>query len=85
VEAGFPNSEFDFWIGSFVPKQTPRAVVARMHAEIVKGLENAVIKDKLAKLGVEPLTMKADDFDARVAREAPIAIELAKAAGIALK
>ena len=85
VEAGFPNSEFDFWIGTFVPKQTPRTIVAKMHAEIVKGLENATIKDKLARLGVEPLLMKADDFDARVAKEAPIAVELAKAAGIALK
>ena len=29
VEAGFPDSDFDFWIGLTVPKKTPRDVVAR--------------------------------------------------------
>src|SRR5437667_203804 len=26
VEAGFPNSDFDFWIGAMVPKRTPREI-----------------------------------------------------------
>src|SRR5690349_4481699 len=34
VEAGFPNSDFDFWVGAFVPKQTPRDLVAAMQREI---------------------------------------------------
>ena len=38
VEAGFPNSDFDFWIGMVVPKKTPRDIVARMHQETVNGL-----------------------------------------------
>ena len=38
VEVGVPNSDFDFWVGAFVPKQTPRDIVAKMHAEIVKAL-----------------------------------------------
>ena len=83
VQAGFPNSEFDFWIGTFVPKATPRPVVTKIHGDIVKQLETAALKDKLSKLGVEPLIMTPDAFDARIAKEAPIAVELAKAAGIA--
>jgi tripartite-type tricarboxylate transporter receptor subunit TctC len=83
VEAGFPNSEFDFWIGTFVPKATPRPLVAKMHGEIVKQLQTASLKEKLAKLGVEPLIHTTEQFDARIAKEAPQAIELAKAAGIA--
>ena len=39
VEAGFPNSDFEFWIGAMVPKQTPRDVVAKMHAGDVKAIE----------------------------------------------
>ena len=43
------------------------------------------MKERLAKLGVEPLIMTPQAFDARIAREAPMAVELARAAGIAAK
>jgi tripartite-type tricarboxylate transporter receptor subunit TctC len=85
VEAGFPDSDFDFWIGMVVPKKTPRDIVARMHRETVNGLQDPSVKEKLAKLGVEEMIMKPEDFDARIAREAPIAVTLAKAVGIAPK
>ena len=85
LESGFPNSDFDFWIGMTVPKKTPRDIVARMHLETVKGLQDAGVRDKLAKLGVEPLIMTPDAFDARIAKETPLAVTLAKAAGIAAK
>jgi tripartite-type tricarboxylate transporter receptor subunit TctC len=85
LESGFANSDFDFWVGAFVPKQTPRDVVGKMHQEIVKALESPAVKEKLVKLGVEPMIMKSEDFDARVAREADIAIKLAKAAHISLQ
>jgi tripartite-type tricarboxylate transporter receptor subunit TctC len=85
VEAGFPDSDFDFWIGMAVPKKTPRELVARIHQETVKGLEDAGVKEKLAKLGVEPMVMTPEEFDARIAKEAAIAATLAKAAGIAVK
>jgi tripartite-type tricarboxylate transporter receptor subunit TctC len=82
VEAGFPNSDFDFWIGAFVPKRTPRDVVARIHRATVQGIENPSVKERLAKLGVEPMIMRPEDFDARIAKEVPLAVSLAKAAKI---
>jgi tripartite-type tricarboxylate transporter receptor subunit TctC len=85
VEAGFPDSDFDFWIGMVVPKKTPRDIVARIHQETVGGLRDPAVKEKLSKLGVEEMVMSPEDFDARIAREAPIAMALAKAAGISVK
>lgn len=85
LESGFPDSDFDFWVGMFAPKQTPRSVVARIHAETVKALQNPSVVAKLANLGTEPMTMSPDDFDARVAKEARIAVELARAAKIPLQ
>jgi len=82
LESGFANSDFDFWAGAFVPKQTPRNVVATLHREIVKAIESPATKEKLAKLGVEPMIMTPADFDARIAKEAGIAVTLAKAANI---
>src|SRR6266849_2997862 len=78
VEAGFPNSDFDFWVGAFVPKATPRDVVAKLHRATVAAIESAAVKEKLAKLGVEPMVMTPQDFDARIAREVDIAVKLAK-------
>src|SRR5581483_7714844 len=82
VEAGVPDSDFDFWIGTFVPKKTPRDLVAKMHAAISAATGSAAIKEKLAKLGVEPMALTPEAFDAKVAKEADIAIKLAKAAHI---
>jgi tripartite-type tricarboxylate transporter receptor subunit TctC len=83
IEAGFPNSDFDFWIGMFVPKKTPRGVVTRMHQVTVKGMETSASKARFLKLGVETMVMTPEAFDARVAKETKIAVELAKAVGLA--
>jgi tripartite-type tricarboxylate transporter receptor subunit TctC len=85
LEAGFPDSDFDFWVGMFAPKQTPRGIVGRIHDETVKALQNPSVVAKLANLGVEPLTQSPQDFDARVAKETRIAVELARAAKIPLQ
>jgi tripartite-type tricarboxylate transporter receptor subunit TctC len=85
LEAGFPDSDFDFWVGMFAPKHTARGIVARIHAETVKALQNPSVIAKLANLGVEPLTQSPEDFDIRVAKEARIAVELARAAKIPLQ
>ncbi len=82
TEAGYANSDFEFYVGMYVAKKTPPGVVAKMHAETVKALNNPNVKDKLAKIGVEPLIVTPAEFDARIAKEAPLAVELAKAAGI---
>ena len=83
IESGFPNSDFDFWIGMFVPKQTPRDVVARIHQVTVKGMSSDTNRTRFAKLGVETMVMTPEAFDARVAQETKIAVELAKATGLA--
>jgi tripartite-type tricarboxylate transporter receptor subunit TctC len=85
LEAGFPDSDFDFWVGALVPRQTPRDIVARIHAETVKAIETPSVQEKLAKLGVEPMIMRPEDFDARIAKEAAMAVTLAKAANIRLQ
>ena len=82
VEAGVPDSDFNFWVGTFVPKKTPRDIVSKMHSAITKALQSKDVQEKLAKLGVEPMLMTPEAFDAQLAKEAEIAIKLAKAANI---
>jgi tripartite-type tricarboxylate transporter receptor subunit TctC len=82
IEAGVPESDLDFWVGAFVPKKTPRDVVAKMQSEIAKAINSPATKEKLTKLGVEQMIMAPDAFDVRIAKEAVIAKDLAKAAKI---
>ena len=49
VEAGYANSDFDFWIGMFVPAKTPRDIVGRLHQETVKALQHLPVKSKLSE------------------------------------
>lgn len=85
LEAGFPDSDFDFWVATLVPKSTPRDLIGRMYTELVKAVESASVKEKLVKLGVEPMVMQPQEFDARIASEAGMAVTLAKAANIRLQ
>jgi tripartite-type tricarboxylate transporter receptor subunit TctC len=82
IEAGVPESDLDFWVGAFVPKQTPRDVVAKMQAEIAKAINNPATQSKLTTFGVERMIMAPDAFDVRIAKEADMAVKLAKAAKI---
>ena len=39
TEAGFANSDYEFWVGAFAPAATPRAIVDRLNREILKALD----------------------------------------------
>jgi tripartite-type tricarboxylate transporter receptor subunit TctC len=83
LEAGYPNSNYNFWTGMFAPAKTPRAVVERMNAEIVKALENPSVRQKLENIGVQPEAMTVEQFNAFIRQELVTNKELAEAAGIA--
>ena len=82
AEFGFTNAEYPFWIGTFLPAKTPRAIVDRLHDEVVKALATPSVKDKLATLGVDPMPMSPTEFDAFVVRQIAADAALARTAGI---
>jgi tripartite-type tricarboxylate transporter receptor subunit TctC len=82
LEAGYPNSDYVFWIGVFAPSGTPRDIVSRLHGEILKALHEPVIKDGMKKLAAEPMIMTPAEFDRFVSAEIEGNAALVKAAGI---
>ncbi len=82
LESGYPNSAYRFWIGVFAPAKTPRDIVSRLNGEIQKALQVPGVREKLAKLGVQPMAMNADEFGKFAKEELAINAELAKAAGL---
>jgi tripartite-type tricarboxylate transporter receptor subunit TctC len=82
IEAGYPNSEYDFWVGMFAPAGTPKDIVDRLNAEVVKALQDPGVKAKLGNLGADPMTMTPAEFNAFVRKEIDLNAELVKAAGV---
>jgi tripartite-type tricarboxylate transporter receptor subunit TctC len=82
VEAGYPGSDYNFWIGVFVPAATPQPIVARLHDEIRKALQVPEVKDRLDKFGAEPMDMTVVQFEAYFKKELVINEALVKAANI---
>ena len=82
VEAGVPNSDYNFWVGMAVPSKTPRDVVTRIHQETAKALESKDVRASMAKLGAEPMLMKLEEFDSYIKNEIKTNATLVKAAGI---
>jgi len=61
-EAGFAGLESDQLIGLLAPAGTPRAVVARLHAEAVKTIGTAEARKKLADLGFVVVGSTPEEF-----------------------
>jgi tripartite-type tricarboxylate transporter receptor subunit TctC len=82
VEAGYPNSEYNFWAGVFAPARTPAEIRARLYAETAKALQNPATREKLVNLGADPMPLSSAEFDALVHQEIATNTQLVKAAGI---
>jgi len=82
LEAGFANSDYNYWTGLLAPAKTPKAIIDRLHAEVTKALALPDVKEKLAKQGVEPSPLTPSEMDAMNKREIDLNIKIAKAAGL---
>jgi tripartite-type tricarboxylate transporter receptor subunit TctC len=82
LEAGYPDSDYNYWMGMFVPAHTDRAIVERLRQETQQAMAEPVVMDKLKPQGIEPMPLSPAEFDALIKKEVAANIELAKAAGI---
>lgn len=82
VEAGFPKSEYVLWVGMWLPAKTPQPIVQKLHAATVKALGDPEVKERLARLGADPMPMSMPEFESFMRSEVDDAIRIAKAAGI---
>jgi tripartite-type tricarboxylate transporter receptor subunit TctC len=82
AEAALPGFEFDVWYGMVMPGGTPRAIVAKANAEIVKVLANPATKERFAAVGLEPRSTTPEEFRDLLKREIPTWLKVAKQANI---
>jgi tripartite-type tricarboxylate transporter receptor subunit TctC len=52
-EAGLPGLHATVWNGFWVPKDTPKDVIARLNAAVIDALVDPTVRQRLAELGLE--------------------------------
>ncbi len=82
AESGLPGFEVTAWFGVSAPARTPRAVIDRLHSEIVRALKNPNVRDRLLATGAEPIGSTSEDYTAFVQNEISKWAKVIKAAGI---
>jgi tripartite-type tricarboxylate transporter receptor subunit TctC len=69
AEAGLPGFEVTTWYGILAPAGTPRPIIARLNAELVKAMHSPEMKERLAGIGTEPVTNTPEEFAAYIHAE----------------
>jgi tripartite-type tricarboxylate transporter receptor subunit TctC len=55
-EAGLPGFYFGFWQALWVPKGTPKEIIARLNAAVVETLSDPIVQQRFAELGQDILS-----------------------------
>jgi len=82
AESGLAGYEVYGWYGFAAPARTPRPVIERLHAEVVKIAQNPKVKARLASQGLELVGNSPEEFDAFIRAEITKWSAVLKAAGL---
>jgi len=81
AEQGFPGVEATAWYGVLAPAGTPKAVIAKLHAELVRILKLPDVTQRLEGLGFEIVASTPEQFAAYVKSEIAKWAKVVKASG----
>ena len=65
-EAGLTGFAADSWFGIMAPAGTPRDVIAKLNADVVKALDSAEVKDIITKQGGEVMGSTPEQMAAQI-------------------
>jgi len=82
IEAGYPDSDYVFWVGLFAPAATPRNIINRLHDAAAAALADKAVAENLKALGAAPMAMTPTEFDGYIKGEIATIAKVVKAAGI---
>jgi tripartite-type tricarboxylate transporter receptor subunit TctC len=62
AESGVAGYESTTWFGLLAPAKTPQDIIDKLHAEVVKTMQTADMKERFAKQGAEPVGNTPEQF-----------------------
>ena len=82
IEAGYPGFVAVLSVGWMAPAGTPNDVIDRIYKDTAKALAAPDVRERLQKIGTEPMGTSPAEFAADIQREVPQWAEVIKAAGL---
>lgn len=82
IAESVPGYEFTQWQGVVVPAKTPRAIIKRLNAELVKVMNLPRVKERVLELGSIPVGSTPEQFAVLLKSELEKYAKIVKAAGI---
>ena len=81
AEAGVPGYEATSWFGLFAPAATPKPALERLHAALMKVLNDPQVRKKIAEQGGDPVAETPAQFAAFIQAESAKWGKVVKASG----
>ncbi len=69
IESGLPGYVSDGWGGLMAPKGLPKPIINKLHATLVKAVNDPATSEALKRVGAEPLTSTSAEFAALIAKD----------------
>ena len=82
VESGLPGLVAVNWWGVLLPAGTPKPIVEKFHADLIKVMRDPGVKEKFALMGVDAVSSSPEQFAAYIKSETVKYAKLIKEAGI---
>ena len=81
-EAGVKDVEAITWYGMLAPAGTPREIITRLHAEVVKAVGSAEVRERFQGFGSEPVGSSPDEFATQIKNDIAKWAKVAKTANV---
>lgn len=82
AESGAPGFEFTLWFGIWAPAGVPATIVEKINKDVNRALAEKGVREQLAKLGNDTMSMSSAQFSQFVHKEVADYAKIIKAAGI---
>ena len=62
TESGLPGVELENWTGLMMPAGTPKAIIDKVSAEVIRSVQSKEVSDRVASMGFTPTGLSPAEF-----------------------
>ena len=84
-EAGLAGFDIGTWFGVLAPAATPKDIVSRLNAEMVKVIHSPEFRKRMAEIGAEPIGNTSEQMAAQIRNETDKFAKLVKEAKVTIE